>query len=107
MDEAEKLARDAFRAVVAQHLSGEEIEEVREHGAKTCGTVEEGIWDSIIGHAPDRNQYYQFEIYRRADTCPYIEKSFVKILIPRDRSTESVHFIWRPIVPVYTGPYFE
>lgn len=57
--------------------------------------------------AADRNAFYGVEVYRPSDQCPYVEKVFVRMLVPRDRATDSVHFIWRPVVPPYTGRYFE
>jgi uncharacterized protein YciU (UPF0263 family) len=61
----------------------------------------------VLGTAPNRHAFYGVEIYRPSDQCPYVEKVFVRMLVPRDRSTDTVHFIWRPVLPPYTGPYFE
>ncbi|WP_395742707.1 DUF440 family protein [Prosthecobacter sp.] len=110
MDEALDLAKAAFRSVVADHLSPEEIEEVRAHSSVGSGSVrddDEDEWTKILGARPDKKAWYGIEIYQRSHKCPYVEKVFVRMLVPRDRSTTTVHFIWRPVVPPYTGPYFE
>lgn len=106
LDEALELAKAAFRSAVADNLTPAEIEEIREHATITSGTFGEE-WTAILGAAPDRNSFYGVEIYRRSDQCPYVEKVFVRMLVPRDRSTDTVRFIWRPVLPPYTGSYFE
>lgn len=105
-DEALELAKAAFRSCATDHLSPAEIDELRAHGTVTGLSAHEG-WEAIIGHRPDMRDYYEVELYQPSDKCPYVEKVFVRMLVPRDRSSDTVHFIWRPIVPPYDGPYFE
>ena len=106
MDEALDLAKAAFRAAVADNLTPAEIEELRAHATMTSGSFQDE-WTDILGAKPERNAYYGVQVYRPSNQCPYVEKVFVRMLVPRDRSTDTVYFIWRPVVPPYTGPYFE
>ncbi len=105
-DEALELAKVAFRATVSDNLTPAEIEEIRTHGTIGGGSVGDG-WPAVLGTEPDKRANYEVEIYRPSDQCPYVEKIFVRMLVPRDRSAETIHFIWRPAVPPYNGPYFE
>src|SRR5262245_55764558 len=96
-DEAKELARLAFRANVADHLTPAELDELGVHGLLTGGTPG-ADWEQIIGIAPTERLFYELQIYKPSDAKPYIEKSYVRMLIPRDRSSETVQFMWRPPV---------
>jgi len=93
-DEASELARVAFRSVASEHLSLAEIEEIGKSALLTGGTVGSG-WDQLLGFSPDDNDYYELQLYKPADAKPYIEKSYVRMLVPRERSSDAVHFMWR------------
>ncbi len=107
LDEAQELARSAFRTVVADHLTESEISELRSHGTLTAKAVPGEGWQPLLGRSPERHRYYEVELYRPSDQCPYVEKSFVRMLVPRDRAESLVLFLWRPVIPPYDGPYFE
>jgi len=94
-EEAKELARLAFKSVATEHLTKAELEEISSHALLTGGTVGPD-WEQIIGFVPDDQNFYELQIYMPADEKPYIEKSYVRILSPRDRATEKVHFMWRP-----------
>ena len=93
--EATELARLAFRATVADHLTPAELDELRAHGRLTGGTPGPD-WEKIIGAVPTERLFYELEIYKPSDAKPYIERSYVRMLVPRDRSTELIHYMWRP-----------
>jgi uncharacterized protein YciU (UPF0263 family) len=96
-DEAKELARLAFRSSVADNLTPEEITEVGSSGLLTGGTVGTG-WEQIVGFIPDDHLYYELQIYKPSAEKPHIEKSFARMLVPRDRSLEVVSFMWRPSI---------
>ena len=105
-DEALELAKAAFRSSVSDNLAPDEIEELRTH-ATVGGLSAHEDWAAILGHRPDMRDYYEVELYRPSDQCPYVAKVFVRMLVPRDRASDTIHFIWRPVIPPYNGPYFE
>ena len=107
LDEAQELARTAFRAVVEDHLTELEIAELRAYGTRATKVPPGEGWEPLLGRLPEQHLFYEVELYRPSDQCPYIEKSFVRMLIPRNRAESQVLFIWRPVVPSYDGPYFE
>ena len=94
-DEAQELARKAFRSTAADHLTSAELEELGAYGLLTGGTPGDD-WEGIIGTVPTMRAYYEFQLYKPKDAKPYIEKSYVRILVPRDRSSTQVYFMWRP-----------
>lgn len=96
-DEAQELARLAFRAAAVDNLTPAELEELGLHGLLTGGTPGPD-WEQIIGSAPTERLFYEVQIYKPSDARPYIEKSYVRMLVPRDRSSELVRFMWRPFV---------
>jgi uncharacterized protein YciU (UPF0263 family) len=93
--EAEELAREQFLQVVAANLTPAEIEEIQTGGLKTGGTPGSD-WAALVGLAPTEASHYEVQIYKPAAERPYVEKSFVRMLVPRDRNSKLVHFIWRP-----------
>ena len=105
-DEARELALSSFRSLAPQHFSSDELEEVRQRGMFTGGTIGDG-WEGLLGHAPEERMYYEFQLYLPSPQCPYIEKCFARILVTRDRASDAVHILWRPPVPEYRGPHFE
>lgn len=96
-DEAMELARLAFRTSAADHLTPAEIDELVAHGLLTGGTPGPG-WERVIGVVPTERHFYELQIYKPSDNKPYIEGSYVRILVPRDRSIEAIQFMWRPPV---------
>jgi uncharacterized protein YciU (UPF0263 family) len=106
-DEAVELAKSAFRESVEKILTKEEVDEIRESCELTGGNPKAEEWATILGFLPDEKSYYEIELYKRSDECPYIEKSYVKILVPRNREIEECYFIWKPRVLEYNGPWFS
>jgi len=106
MDEAIEMARLAFKANVTDHLSQEEIDEFASSAVKSSGTPSED-WEEKLGFRPEMKSYYEIHLYKPSDECPYIEKSYAKILVPRNRYEESCEIIWKPEVPPYDGPWFS
>ncbi len=105
-DEAEKLAHDRFRAEVRDHLTDEEIEEMRTKG--TVGGGSFGVdWLSELGTEPDKRLHYEYQVYLPSDECPYIEKYYARILVTRDRDSDGVWIKWKPPVLEYKGPWFS
>lgn len=105
MDEARALALEACRVLAPEHLSSDELLEMRTHGRFDGGSVRDG-WEPLLGATPDKRMYYEFSLYRPSPKCPYIDKYFARILVTRDRTSEAVHILWRPPVPEYHGPDF-
>lgn len=97
----------AFRECVDQHLSANEIEEIRVSCDVIGGNPKAEEWNQLLGFTPDDKSFYEIELYKRSEECPYIEKSYVKILVPRNRDTDECNFIWRPVVGKYEGPWFR
>uniref|UniRef100_UPI000D3A489B DUF440 family protein n=1 Tax=unclassified Variovorax TaxID=663243 RepID=UPI000D3A489B len=93
-DEATELAREAFRAQVAAQLSDAEVQAIGTDAVLTGGTVKAG-WESHVGFVPNDSDFYELEIYKPAEAKPYIEVSYARMLVPRDRASSVVHFIWR------------
>jgi uncharacterized protein YciU (UPF0263 family) len=94
-EEATELARLAFKDIAQEYLAKEELEEIDSFALLTGGTVGPG-WEQIIGFIPDGQSFYELQIYKPANKKPYIEKSYVRILSPRDRAVKKVHFMWHP-----------
>ncbi|WP_020395718.1 hypothetical protein [Thiolinea disciformis] len=92
-DEAKELARLSFRASVANHMTATKIDELAAHALITGGTHGPD-WCHLIGLTPTVRDFYEIELYKPSDEKPYIEKSYVRMLVPRDRLVETVHFIW-------------
>ena len=92
-DEAKELARLTFRASAENHMTATEIDELAAHGILTGGTPGSD-WDQLVGLTPTEHHFYEIQIYKPSAEKPYIEKSYVRMLVPRDRSVETVHFIW-------------
>ncbi len=93
-DEASELARASFRATARDHLRPDEIEELGEHGLLTGGTPGAG-WEGLLGFTPTEQSFYELQLYKPSADKPYIEKSYVRMLAPRDRESSAVLFIWR------------
>ena len=106
-DEAVELARQGFLSLVNDNFSSEELDEIKESCDLTGGNPKAEEWSEILGYKPNDKTYYEIELYKRSDECPYIEKSYVKILVPRNRETEECYFIWKPKVPEYNGSWFS
>lgn len=104
-DEAVELAKAAFRATAEQNLSAADLEELQRFGAKTGGTPKDG-WNEVLGHEPMEKDYYEVELYKPSEERPYVSRIYVRMLVPRNRSSTDIHFKWLPPVPSYTGPYF-
>ncbi|PWU22141.1 MAG: hypothetical protein C5B50_00135 [Verrucomicrobia bacterium] len=96
----------SYRSLASDHLSSEEVQEMREHGTLSGGSIGDG-WEALLGGVPEERMYYEFQLYRPSRECPYIEKYFARILVTRDRASGAVHILWRPPVPEYHGPHFE
>ena len=94
-DEATELAQAAFKAMVKEHLTVSEIEEMAQTGRLTSGTIGSD-WEVLLGCSVNPRTHYEFEIYKPKDEKPYIDKSFVRMLVPRNRSKDKVTFMWRP-----------
>lgn len=91
MNEAAVLAQDLFRSHARQHLTDDELEE----------------WESIVGRPVSEKEFYEFEVYKPSETCPYVEKIYAIVLVSRDRSTNHCYVQWRPEVEQYNGPSFS
>ena len=105
-DEALELAQDRFRAEVQDHLTEDEIEEMRTKGTVSGGSFEDD-WISELGHVPDKRLHYEYRVYLPSHECPYIEKYYARILVTRDRNSDDVWIKWKPPVPEYDGPWFS
>lgn len=105
-DEAIALAMTVFRELAHDHLSEAELEELRRTGVQTAGSFGDD-WESETGFDPDPRLFYEIQLYRPTDECPYIDKYFARILVTRDRSRDGVWIMWKPPAPEYNGPWFE
>jgi uncharacterized protein YciU (UPF0263 family) len=105
-DEAVALAQQAFRASAKDHLSEDELREMVEHGTMTGGSFGDD-WEADTGFKPDTRLFYEIQLYRPSNECPYIEKYFARLLVSRDRATEAVWIKWKPPVPPYNGPWYS
>src|SRR5262249_25826258 len=106
MSEAEVLAQNLFRTHVRQHLTDDELEEIRLSGLVSSGTPGRQ-WESIVGRAVSEKEFYEFEVYKPSEVCPYVEKIYAVILVSRDRNNESCYVQWRPDIEPYDGPWFS
>jgi hypothetical protein len=93
-DEASLLARESFQACARDHLQPTEIEELKTHGLLTGGTPGRG-WEELLGFGPTETSFYEFQLYKPSAHKPFIEKSYVRMLAPRERGSNTVLFIWR------------
>jgi uncharacterized protein YciU (UPF0263 family) len=93
-DEASVLARESFQACARDHLQPAEIEELKAHGLLTGGTPGAG-WEELLGFEPTEHSFYELQLYKPSAGKPFIEKSYVRMLAPRDRASSTVLFIWR------------
>lgn len=105
-DEAMELAQRRFRAEVRDHLTAEEIEEMRAKGTVSGGSFGDD-WTSELGAEPDKRFHYEYRVYLPSDECPYIEKYYARILVTRARDSDDVWIKWKPPVPEYDGPRFS
>jgi len=96
-DEAQELARLAFKAAASTHLPRDVLDELFVHGL-LASTSPGADWEDVIGVAPTERDFYEIELYKPADSAPHIVKSYVRILVPRDRASEQVHFMWQPSI---------
>jgi len=106
MDEAVEMARLAFKENVENHLTAEEMDEFSLSAVKQSGTPSED-WEKLLGFKPEMKSYYEIHLYKPSEECPYIEKSYAKILVPRNREEEHCEIIWKPEVSPYDGPWFS
>jgi uncharacterized protein YciU (UPF0263 family) len=106
MDEAAVLAQNLFRSQVAEHLTEEEIEECRRHSTVGSGSPRHE-WETIVGRRVSDREFYEYEIYKPSDICPYVEKIYAVILVPRSRESESCYIQWKPTLEPYEGPWFS
>jgi uncharacterized protein YciU (UPF0263 family) len=106
IDEATELAKIRFQAEVSAHFNQEEIEEIRIKGAIGSGSAKKD-WVAELGKEPERNLYYEIQVYEPSKECPYISRYFARILVSRDRVGEGVWIKWKPPVPEYDGPWFS
>ena len=97
LEEAQELARQAFQRSGAQHLTPTEIEELMANAVLAAGSAGNG-WESITNFTPEKDSYYEIELYKPSEIWPYIQKSYVRILVPRNRSSETLYFMWFPSV---------
>ena len=95
LDESIELAQSVFKSKVADFLSPEEMEEMKNFGAIVAGSIN-SEWKNILGFEPQSNEFYEIEIYKPSDEKPYAEKIFAKILVTRDSSSNRVEIIWKP-----------
>jgi uncharacterized protein YciU (UPF0263 family) len=103
LDEAIELAQETFREKVAEILTPNEIDELRSLGTTASGPLSDRSadeWKNILGYLPDKRMYYEVELYKPSDSHPYIEKSYARILITRDRSSQQCEILWKPDVSV-------
>lgn len=95
MDEAVEVARIAFKGAVAKNLSKEEMDEFAISAVKSMGSPSEH-WEVELGYKPNRKLFYEVHLYKPGDECPYIEKSYAMLLVPRERDKNSCEIIWKP-----------
>ena len=107
IDEAKEIAQAEFKKRAKQKLSEVSIREIRDGQAvKTTGSPCSD-WESVTGFVPKIQDYYQVTLCRPSNACPWVDKIYVRILVPRNRNDNQVYFQWEPAVPEYDGPYFE
>lgn len=95
MDEAISLAQIKFKEVVKDFLTEDELNEMSKFGTVMSGSVSND-WQSILGYIPERNNYYEIELYKPCEKKPFVEKIYARILVSRDRNSEQVEIIWKP-----------
>ncbi len=106
MDEAAVLAQNLFRSQAARYLSEEEIEEVRKSGTVASGTPTRR-WEAIIGRPAVEREFYEYQVYKPSDQCPYVEKIYAVFLVSRNRENEDCYVQWKPAVEPDNGPWFS
>ena len=106
MDEAEVLAQNLFRSQAMQHLTEVEIEECRKSGTVTSGSPKHR-WEAIVGKPVSDREFYEYQIYKPSEVCPYVEKIYAVILVSRNRDNDSCYAQWKPAIEPYEGPWFS
>lgn len=95
-DEAEEIARQAFRAQVAERLSPSDIEAMRTQAAVVGGSVGRG-WETQLGHVPDARMHYEFQVFEPPERCGEASpRVYARILVSRDRQSELCVVWWNP-----------
>ncbi|MEW8222688.1 MAG: DUF440 family protein [Candidatus Thiodiazotropha taylori] len=103
IDEAIEMARLAFKNNVTNHFNSEEMDEFVSSAVKQSGTPSED-WEKLLGFKSEIKSYYEIHLYKPSVECPYFEKSYAKILVPKNREDEYCEIIWKPEVSPYDGP---
>ena len=106
MNETEVLAQSLFRSQAERHLTEGEIEEFRLSGLISSGTPGRQ-WESIVGKPVSEREFYEYQVYKPSEVCPYVEKIYAIILVSRDRENENCYVQWKPTVEPYEGPWFS
>lgn len=94
-DEAMEVAREYFRDNARMHLTPTECEELRTDSMVTGGSIGDD-WLEEVGSLPDSRLFYEFQVYRPCDQHPYLSKYYARILVPRDRDSQTVWVKWKP-----------
>ena len=105
-DDAIELAKKRFRELAPSHLTDSELMEVSKCARLSGGSVADPHWTGVLGSPPTDRDFYEIMIYESSSKCPYVKRVFVRMLVPRNRSSSDILFIWKPPVPPYDGPYF-
>ncbi|WP_428308548.1 DUF440 family protein [Lacipirellula sp.] len=102
LNDAKTVALQAFHASAKEYLSEDELREMIEHGATAGGSFGDD-WEADTGFVPDPRLFYEIKLYHPSKEFPYIEKYFARLLVSRDRATETVWIKWKPPTPPYSG----
>lgn len=106
MDEAKVLAQNLFRSQADEHLTKEELEEFFNSGTVGSGSPKHK-WEGIVGWPVTDREFYEYQLYKPSNECPYVEKIYAVILVSRSRENEGCYVQWKPPVEPYRGPWFS
>ena len=106
MSETEVLAQNLFRSLATQHLSADEVEEFRQAGLISSGGPKIQ-WESMLGRPVSEGEFYEYQLCKPSEICPYVEKIYAVILVSRNRDNENCYVQWKPKLEPYEGPWFS
>ena len=93
-DECMEVALMEFSKGADKHLTAAQLEYLLNEACLGGGSLMPG-WNAIIGFEPNDRQYYEIRITDWLDkSCPDDTRTWVRILVSRDRSSNFRHVQW-------------
>ena len=71
------------------------MEEFRQAGLISSGGPKMQ-WESMLGRPVSEREFYEYQLYKPSEICPYVEKIYAVILVSRNRDNENCYVQWKP-----------